>query len=741
MKYLLALLLAAQLCLAATIHPIETDEFLSNPGIGWMTMFGAATYGAPVPDGVESTISYVRIDWKDVHTGKGRYDWDRIDSEIEAAEEGGQQIMLRLMPVWESSGSPYWMQSAGYDGFSCSGKWVVDLDDSRVQEDISDFLQELGVRYNNHPGVDSIEINFLGCWGEGNWACCGNQPPEPSMDTLRFLADEHYDNFPDLPVIGPVAGWGITRYMYDTYRDTRGAGIFMDCWGDYGMSGPDWNHMEVGYPEWLNDIHSGSNWDSWKHGLIKLEPCGTMRDWTGDIDRSLEWAIDNHASIIGNKNENIPSGYDDEIREALKKIGYRLVLRELEHYDTASAGQDLSIRFYFENIGNAPPYKDYYLAVKLDGPETETIVSDASVKYWLPGKHEETVDFELPGNLPSGQYTLSIGLMPAYVNKPKIKLAIEGKDSSGWYPLSELTISSDPNCGNSVCNAGECSTCPSDCAGQCCGDGKCSSSENCSSCPADCKVKSGQICCSGDIFTGVCCKDLDCDGACINHKCQESAFTQWKVIYSDSEEPVNSASKAIDKDPNTFWHTEYSDNEPGYPHEIQIDLGDEMTLTGFTYLPRQDNYENGNIRNYEFYLSNSRNSWGTPVKGIFTSGKKLKTVTFLEKSGRYIRLKAINEINGNPWANIAELDIITAPAEPKVAKKQDSSDSTIDEIPPKKPEEPVVEIIELKVYHPADKNKSGCIEIIELALYVIEWKKEPIPAGNVLEALIDWKSC
>ena len=44
----------------------------------------------------------------------------------------------------------------------------------------------------------------------------------------------------------------------------------------------------------------------------------------------------------------------------------------------------------------------------------------------------------------------------------------------------------------------------------------------------------------------------------------------------DSEEMVGqdgAASNVLDGDPETMWHTEWQAATPGYPHELQLDLG------------------------------------------------------------------------------------------------------------------------------------------------------------------------
>ncbi|NMB77149.1 MAG: hypothetical protein GYA21_18730, partial [Myxococcales bacterium] len=57
-----------------------------------------------------------------------------------------------------------------------------------------------------------------------------------------------------------------------------------------------------------------------------------------------------------------------------------------------------------------------------------------------------------------------------------------------------------------------------------CGNGSCETGagEDCLTCPADCPTGAQEVCCGGDIFTGDCCADTDCNPAqtCHEHQCQ-----------------------------------------------------------------------------------------------------------------------------------------------------------------------------------------------------------------------------
>lgn len=145
--------------------------------------------------------------------------------------------------------------------------------------------------------------------------------------------------------------------------------------------------------------------------------------------------------------------------------------------------------------------------------------------------------------------------------------------------------------------------------------------------------------------------------------CSNPAFldkNNWSLLYVNSEE-VNypgTAVMAFDNDPATIWHTRWSTGSDPYPHEMQIDLGEEYSIHEFTYLPRQDG-QNGWIKDYELYFTNDLADWGTAVAiGAFESSNALHKVTLEDETiGRYLKIVALSEANGNAWASAAEFGI------------------------------------------------------------------------------------
>ena len=103
--------------------------------------------------------------------------------------------------------------------------------------------------------------------------------------------------------------------------------------------------------------------------------------------------------------------------------------------------------------------------------------------------------------------------------------------------------------------------------------------------------------------------------------------SELAVYQVDSEETVNEsapASRAIDGNPNTFWHTEWGGPDPVGPHFITIDLGSLRGVGGFIYTPRQD-AQNGRIARYTVEYSTDAVSWTLMASGTWTNSPAIQT--------------------------------------------------------------------------------------------------------------------
>ena len=132
-----------------------------------------------------------------------------------------------------------------------------------------------------------------------------------------------------------------------------------------------------------------------------------------------------------------------------------------------------------------------------------------------------------------------------------------------------------------------------------------------------------------------------------------------EVIYASSQEIEAPASCLVDGDVNSTWHTMYSVTVAQYPHWVDFDAGEECTVKGFSYLPRQDGGTNGIVKDYEISISLDGKNWKSIKKGTFARGTAVKNILFdAPVKMRYIRFTALSAQNGADFAGGAEFEII-----------------------------------------------------------------------------------
>ncbi|MCU7552089.1 alpha-L-fucosidase [Chitinophagaceae bacterium LB-8] len=141
----------------------------------------------------------------------------------------------------------------------------------------------------------------------------------------------------------------------------------------------------------------------------------------------------------------------------------------------------------------------------------------------------------------------------------------------------------------------------------------------------------------------------------VTHEKFDIPRKSWKLIGINDEK----ANAILDGDPSTAWH---QSKDKKMPVDLVIDLGKEETLSGFRYLPDQNIWNPGIISNYEFYISNDNAEWKLADSGEFSNIKNnplWQVKSFSPVKARYIKLRALRNIDGNDEIGYAEVDVIT----------------------------------------------------------------------------------
>ena len=80
---------------------------------------------------------------------------------------------------------------------------------------------------------------------------------------------------------------------------------------------------------------------------------------------------------------------------------------------------------------------------------------------------------------------------------------------------------------------------------------------------------------------------------------------EWRIVYADSEELFGddgTADRALDGQPDTFWHSRWDGTKDPLPHQLVLDLGHEYEVGEVRYLARQDR-DHGRIGQFRVYTS------------------------------------------------------------------------------------------------------------------------------------------
>lgn len=118
-------------------------------------------------------------------------------------------------------------------------------------------------------------------------------------------------------------------------------------------------------------------------------------------------------------------------------------------------------------------------------------------------------------------------------------------------------------------------------------------------------------------------------------------------------------SAAIDNDPSTIWHSDWSDSRYVQPHWIEVDMGEVKRVRGIDYLPRQDG-PNGRIAVYDLEVSTDGEKWEKVVEqGTFRNTTARQSQLFDKaRKVRYFRLTTHREVNNGFYSSIAEIGVI-----------------------------------------------------------------------------------
>ena len=397
-----------------------------------------------------TAVSYCRWFWEVIEPEDGRLDFSMVEGALATARARGQTLQVRLMPFgsFRQPQLPKWYQDR-YPTRPWKPEWAAkahiepDYDGKDYFERWGKVVGEFGRRFDGHPDLESVDIAFIGPWGEG-----AGELKEESVDRFMDLyAGAHRRTHLLVNVDGKQFRSGIAR----------GTGWRCDCFGDLRgrkeaewKAYTSWNHTFDAYPQMV--ARAGAT-DTWKAHPVTFETCATPLGWRnnwyagmGDLDLVLAQGLKFHASVFMPKSCPIPPEYMEPLAAFCDRMGYRFVLRQALWQENAGSDGAVEAEFWIENTGTAPVYRDVTFALRLEAGDAPAVVPlDAGVRSWLPGDAIVAKTFNIPSRLRGERVRISAGLIRPGSDVPYVRFAndgagSDGADEAGWLPLGDIVV-------------------------------------------------------------------------------------------------------------------------------------------------------------------------------------------------------------------------------------------------------------------------------------------------------------
>ena len=415
-----------------------TDEVLMNPGKGFTSMY--ETIDANCINLI-STM-YYRFDWDQIETADGVYNWNIIDYYINMAKKRNKKIAFGVMNASTSADSPYvtpqWVFEKGAQYTTATNEYgneqyIPVWDDPIYLEEMNQFIQALGERYDGNENIAYIDIRGYGNWGEQhNWYLWNSTAVTPEQ--LRNLYIQPYiDNFPNTLLVNP---WGIVQYN-DVYK-----------WAiDNGVS-----IRRDGIMEKDNEYVAGQEIFEYASGKLP-----TMFEYHADFRNKIEdpniehlnmeylwqYILDWKPTYI----EMLPELYQKEpewVERIANKVGYYFKYTGGEYENNISNSENTTVKINFLNDGVSPLFEPctVYIGI-LDEYDNlvKKIKTNVDAKQWMPNiTKQENISISYSG-IKNGKYKLAVGLLyNENDDNPTYLIANNGRTDENWYTIGNVTV-------------------------------------------------------------------------------------------------------------------------------------------------------------------------------------------------------------------------------------------------------------------------------------------------------------
>ena len=411
----------------------EIDSVLVNPFTGLVPWVGStnSTY--------QTTLQYVNITWAELEPDSGNYHWSVLESGWGNITQSRRRVGFRISTASPGEEGhidiPQWLVNRGVRmrAYEIEGQYGLapDWDDPEFLQAHHNFIAALGARYDNDFRVAWIDVGSYGFWGE--WHVWLNDTLAASQGSKQSILEDYFSAFPTKPKVIAFDDDFATGYV-----TSHGGGIRNDCLGTSASN--DW---------YLESVNGLNDW-VWKTAIIAGEFCGgeygAEQGTTERFDLNYQFIQQTHWSFIGPAGgmlEPVNEQHRQNLDLLLKKLGYRFVLRKVDHPAEVTKGEEVTMSITVENKGVAPFYFDWPLVLYLIDESGEAVLTHSTsidIRNWLPGERISEDTFTVPASLASAEYQIKLAILDPANDKPAIRFANTDRDEQGRYLISKIKV-------------------------------------------------------------------------------------------------------------------------------------------------------------------------------------------------------------------------------------------------------------------------------------------------------------
>ena len=325
--------------------------------------------------------------------------------------------------------------------------WLVNYDDEVLLQCLDNFLGAVAERYDNHPGVEMINICSLGSWGEGNET--GTSIIRVNATATRKHLDLYLKHFKNTQIVANDDLKLDNRIIRVTdsgnmsqleYYTKKGIGINDDSI-DCQEPGNPVNDGNEGYTCFIIDEDTDHASEVWENVPVCLEN-HFGRAPTDNLLKAINNCHASYARIHYSPDSYWATGL---IEEMTLRLGYRLTFTEVQ-IPEIRMGKKVTFKFKMKNTGAAPCYKGgnptFYIVDEL-GSILCTAVSNFDVKNLKVGASAElapeysgTAELQLPNkffDIQDGRYYIAVAVTVPENGEPVpyYNLPLDNRDDQG----------------------------------------------------------------------------------------------------------------------------------------------------------------------------------------------------------------------------------------------------------------------------------------------------------------------